>query len=386
MGRTILLLLALFLTFAIRPGGRAEASEPWRYLQALQTLQDRVAQGDRKAYRAQVKLIAYLGREFAAMPDETWKKRLNAEALFVYVLSGGNPSAAEEILKRKVEIALPEGALEGAVAFVQGRNGEAWKYLQAVDGREMSIAAQAQLALVKASLRAAAEPLVALDLLARVRLLKPGTLMEEAALRRALFLAGGEGDVKTFMKLASAYIRRFRNSWYVSDFLRRFAWLLVRLDYGQEPFLVERMEPLISLLTKRRRALLHAAVAREAVLEGKRKLAVVAGRKALSAYPDAPRFAARVKTWIAAAEVVSPRPEPAIAALKNISPDLLDGRDRMLRTAALVVGRAIMEEPAEPVEDKGKVGASRKEDTPAVVVRARAVAAGVERLLEESAR
>ncbi len=386
MGRMILLLITLFLTFAIRPGGRAEASEPWRYLQALQTLQDRVAQGDRKAYRAQLRLIAYLGREFAAMPDETWKKRLNAEALFVYVLSGGNPSTAMDILKRKVEIALPEGALEGAVAFVQGRNGEAWKYLQAVDGREMSLAAQAQLALVKASLRAAAEPLVALNLLARVRLLKPGTLMEEAALRRALFLAGGEGDVKTFMKLASAYIRRFRNSWYVSDFLRRFAWLLVRLDYGREPFLVERMEPLISMLTKRRRALLHAAVAREAVLEGKRKLAVVAGRKALSAYPDAPRFAARVKTWIAAAEVVSSRPEPAMATLKAISPDLLDERDRKLRTAALVVGRAIVEEPAEPVEDRGKVGASRKEDTPAVVVRARAVAAGVERLLEENAR
>ncbi len=386
MGRMILLLITLFLTFAIRPGGRAEASEPWRYLQALQTLQDRVAQGDRKAYRAQLRLIAYLGREFAAMPDETWKKRLNAEALFVYVLSGGNPSTAMDILKRKVEIALPEGALEGAVAFVQGRNGEAWKYLQAVDGREMSLAAQAQLALVKASLRAAAEPLVALNLLARVRLLKPGTLMEEAALRRALFLAGGEGDVKTFMKLASAYIRRFRNSWYVSDFLRRFAWLLVRLDYGREPFLVERMEPLISMLTKRRRALLHAAVAREAVLEGKQKLAVVAGRKALSAYPDAPRFAARVKTWIAAAEVVSSRPEPAMATLKAISPDLLDERDRKLRTAALVVGRAIVEEPAEPVEDRGKVGASRKEDTPAVVVRARAVAAGVERLLEENAR
>ncbi len=386
MGRTILVLLTLLLTFAAPSGGRAGASEPWRYLQALQALQDRVAHGDRKAYRAQVKLIAYLGREFAAMPDETWKKRLNAEALFVYVLSGGNPAAATALLERKAEIALPEGALEGAVAFVQGRNGEAWKHLQTVDGHDMSITAQAQLALVKASLRAAAEPLEALRLLARVRLLKPGTLMEEAALRRALFLAGGEGDVKTFMKLASAYIRRFRNSWYVSDFLRRFAWLLVRLDYGREPFLVERMEPLISMLTKRRQALLHAAVARAAVLEGKRKLAVVAGRRALSIYPDAPRFAARVKTWIAAAEVVSPDPGGAMEVLEGIAPDELDERDRRLRTAALVVGRAIVEEPRMPDAHEDKVGTSREEDTPAVVVRARAMITGVRRLLEENAR
>ncbi len=386
MNRTLSVFLAVLLTFAALSGGRADASEPWRYLQALQALQDRVAHGDRKAYRAQVRLIAYLGKEFAAMPDEMWKKRLNAEALFVYVLSGGNPAAAVDILKRKVEIALPEGALRGAVAFVQGRNGEAWKHLQTVDGEGMSIAAQAQLALVKASLRAAAEPLVALKLLARVRLLKPGTLMEEAALRRALFLAGGEGDVKTFMKLASAYIRRFRNSWYVSDFLRRFAWLLVRLDYGREPFLVERMEPLISKLTKRRRALLHAAVARAALLEGKRKLAIVAGRKALSAYPDAPRFAARVKTWIAAAEVVSPHPEAAVKTLEGISPELLDERDRSLRTAALVLARAIVEEPVEPAMEGGKVGTSREKDTPEVVVRARAMAAGIERLLEEKAQ
>jgi len=374
MGRTILVLLML-LTFTVLSDGRADASEPWRYLQALQALQDRVAHGDRKAYRAQVRLIAYLGREFATMPDETWKERLNAEALFVYVLSGGNPAAATALLERKAEIALPEGALAGAVAFVQGRNGEAWKHLQTVDGRDLSITAQAQLALVKASLRAAAEPLEALDLLARVRLLKPGTLLEEAALRRALFLAGGEGDVKTFMSLASAYIRRFRNSWYVSDFLRRFAWLLVRLDYGREPFLVERMAPLISMLTKRRQALLHAAVARAAVLEGKRSI-----------YPDAPRFAARVKTWIAAAEVVSPDPDEAMEMLKRIPPAKLDERDRQLRTAALVVGRAIVAEPREPDEKAGKVGTSRADDTPVVVVRARAMAAGVRKLLEEGAR
>ena len=386
MGRTILVLLTLLLPFTVLPDGRAGASEPWRYLQALQALQDRVAHGDRKAYRAQVRLIAYLGREFAALPDETWKKRLNAEALFVYVLSGGNPTAATALLEHKEEIALPEGALEGAVAFVQGRNSVAWKHLQMVDGRDMSITAQAQRALVKASLRAAAEPLEALDLLARVRLLKPGTLMEEAALRRALFLAGGEGDVKTFMKLASAYIRRFRNSWYVSDFLRRFAWLLVRLDYGREPFLVERMEPLISMLTKRRQALLHAAVARTAILEGKRKLAVVAGRRALSIYPDTSRFAARVKTWIAAAEVVSPDPDEAVEMLKKVPPGELDERDRKLRTAALVVGRAIVEEPGEPGGPAGKVGTSREEDTPAVVIRARAVVASVRKLLEENAR
>ncbi len=386
MCRKVFLLLTLLLTFAVLAGGRAEASEPWRYLQALQALQDRVARGDRKAYRAQVRLIAHLGREFATMPDETWKKRLNAEALFVYVLSGGNPAAATDILNRKVEIALPEGALKGAVAFVRGRNGAAWEHLQAVNGETMSVAAQAQLALVKASLRAAVEPRRALNLLARVRLLKPGTLMEEAALRRALFLAGGEGDVKAFMKLASAYIRRFRNSWYVSDFLRRFAWLLVRLDYGREPFLVERMEPLISLLTKRRRALLHAAVARAAILEGKRKLAIVAGRKALSGYPDAPRFAARVKTWIAAAEVVSPDPEKAMEVLEKTSPDLLDARDRQLRTAALVVGRAILREPVEPDAGDDRAGTDLEEDVPAAVVRARAMLAGIDRLLEENGR
>lgn len=382
MRRMVFLLLVMAAAFPVIASGPARASEPWQYIKVFQAFQDRIAHGDRKAYRAHVRLIAYLGREFAALPDETWKKRLNAEALFIYLLSGGDPAAATGLLKRKVEVALPEGALQGAVAFVRGHNGKAWKFLQKVDEKGMSTAARAQLALVKASLRAATQQREALHLLARVRLMKPGTLMEEVALRRALFLAGGEGDEKAFMRLASAYIRRFRDSWYASDFLRRFSWLLVRLDYGRRPFLVERMEPLVSMLSKRQQALLHAAVSRAAIVEGKSKLAVFAGRKALNVYPDASRFVARVKTWIAAGEVVDD-PEAALEMLKGISPELLDRRDRELRLAAIGIGQAILAEPSPANLPRGKAEASQESDNLPVLVRAQALIAGIDKFVEE---
>jgi len=381
------LLPVLFVAvLALLSAGAARASQPWRYVQALQAFQDRVAHGDRKAYRAHVRLLAHLGRQFGLMADEVWKDRLNAEALFIFLLGGGSPAAAKDLLKRKVEVNLPDGALEGAIAYAEGRNGRAWELLRALDASGLTVSAQAQLALARAALRAAARPREALALLARVRLLKPGTLLEEVALRRALFLAGEEGDVQAFARLASAYLRRFHNSWYVSDFLRRFSWLLARLDYQRKPFLFQRLAPQIALLTKRRRALLHAALARAALLEGKRALALAAGREAVALYPRAARFAARVNMWMAAARVVSPAPEEALKALRGISPALLDARDRKLRLAAMTVARAIMDEPEVKEAAADRPDAGREAENLPVLARAGAMIADIEKLLRESGK
>jgi len=362
----------------------AEELEAWRYLQALQVLQDRVATGDARAFRAQGRLIAHVGKVYGSLADDTWSKRRNAEALLVYVLSGGDPGPARALLRRKVGLALPKGALEGAVAYVEGRNGDAWRWLEKVDERRMSLVAEAQLSLVKAGLRAAADPRRALALLRRVRLLKPGTLMEEAALRRGLFLAGTDGDVDAVVRLASAYIRRFRKSWYATDFLRRLSWLLVRLDYGGKKRPIARLAPLIARLARRKQALLYAVVTREAVVAGKLALAKLAGRTALELGMKAPRYRARLRTWLAAADVVSADPSAALARLRKVPSELLDDRDRNLRLAAMVVGEAISAETAVEPGRAGAAGGAGNGNVAGVLIRAEAAIAGTEKLLEEN--
>ncbi len=380
--RIAILFLVLSLAMGAASPAPGQPLQAWRYLQALQNLQDRIVHGDEKAYRGQARLLAHIGKVYASLPEETWKNRRDAQALLVYVLSGGNPAVALRLLKGKKPVNLPKGALEGAVAYAEGRNGQAWAHLKAVDDKALTIAARAQLALVKAFLRAAAKPERALQLLDRVRLLKPGTLLEEAALRRALVLSGNEADVPAFMRYAKNYIRHFRPSEYMPDFLRRYAWFLVHLDFGPKPHLITRMERDIALLEPRRQALLYAAVTREALIGGKTALAELAGKKALSFNPGSARFKARLHAWIAAARIAGPDPVSAMASLRAISPAALDESGKRLRMAALVLGRAIIEEPVAKTP-AGKPGASSNVDDLPAAVRARAAIAGITRLLKD---
>ncbi len=385
------LLPLLLLALATLPGGAAEERlMPWRYAQALQAVHEQLARGDRAAWRTRARLIRHMGAAFAEMPAATWRNKRNAQALLIYLLSGGDPAPARRLLSRGVKLPLPEGALEGALAYAEGRNGAAWKRLGMVPLEELSTSLRAQMLLARASLQASTHPRKALKLLDRVRLLAPGTLLEESALRRGMSLAGNEGDAKRFAVLANAYMRRFPRSYYMANFLHRAAWLLAQLDHGPEQRPLNRLLPSLKRLRKRQQALLLALVAREAVIVGKRSLTVLAGRKALALNAGTAAFRARVRTWMAAARVVSPSPEPALRTLRAVDASLLSPDDRRLRDAAMLVARGILAEPRPaPVASKEggqrrKPGASGKDEDLPIIRQARAAVAEVAKLLEKS--
>ena len=348
-----LAVVVLAMPFAAAP---ARAAEPWEYLKALGNLQERIARGDRRAVRSLPALQRYLAGRFTRYPPKVWRRRRNAEALFVWLLSGGPPRLAEWLLREERPVALPPGALAGAVAHANGHNARALQLLSAVPPESLGRVARAQLLLSIAGLRAANHPRDSLAMLARVRLLMPGTLLEEAALRRGIWLAGTTSDVGALVALASRYIRRFHDSLYVEDFLRRLSFLLVRLDFGISPSPLERLEPVLDRLTRRRRALLFAAVARQAVLGGRKHLAERAAVRALTLYPRVKRFAARARLYRDAAAVARPDPEAILAELRSLEDRLLDPRDRRLRDAAVILARAIMAEPRPAAGKKGEKG------------------------------
>jgi chemotaxis protein MotC len=394
-------LLSLWLILAGAPV--AVAAEPWEYLRAYENLQERIARGDRRALKSLPAYQRFLYRRFRRYPPAVWKRPRNAEAIFVWLLSGGPPRLGEWMLRERIEVALPEGALEGAVAHARGYNVRAWRHLSKVPPEALGRVARAQLLLAKASLRGVANPREALAMLARARLLMPGTLLEEAALRRGIWLAGMEADVETLIGLAGRYIRRFGRSGYAEDFLRRLSFLLVRLDIGVRPTPLERLEPVLPRLSRRKQALLHAAVARQAVIDGRLELAAMAAGRALGLYPNVERFAARVRLYRDAAQVARPDPEAILADLAALRARLLGARDRYLLHAATAVGEAIMAEPAGPVETtalkrkdsppappSGKLRTSKPEENvtteqpagSAVLARADALARDIERLLQ----
>ncbi len=377
---------------------RAQEARPWEYLRALQNVQNRLAAGDARAARTARALHRFLIRRMSTYPPRTWQNRRNAEALFTWLLAGGRPDVAERLLARKVPVALPKGALAGAIAYARGYNAQAWKLFSSIPVHAfMTRNARAQYELAIGILRASSNPPLALAHLDHVRLLKPGTLQEEVALRRGVWLAGMEGDIDRVVRLAGIYLRRFSRSFYVEDFLKRLSVVLVRLDYGERPRPLERLMPLLERLSKRRRALLLAAVSRRALLDGKFALAAMAAKKARALFPNVTRFAARTRLYRAAAEIARPDPEPQIDALASLDDDNLGERDRRLRYAALLIGRAIVDEPLSETlaairvkrnkghgaeKQTGKASASNKEQNDPRLVRAQALAAQVEDLLK----
>ena len=73
------------------------------------------------------------------------------------------------------------------------------------------------------------EPEVAVALLDRARLLSPGTLVEEAALRRSIAIAATLGDTGRFLMASEQYVRGYLRSPYASQFADAFVAGVVTL-------------------------------------------------------------------------------------------------------------------------------------------------------------
>ena len=65
----------------------------------LQRIQFRMAQGDKSAYPAQLKQLKAMGAAIASAKPETWQDRREADALVIYLLSGGALAGVIALLK-----------------------------------------------------------------------------------------------------------------------------------------------------------------------------------------------------------------------------------------------------------------------------------------------
>src|SRR5690606_16025743 len=126
-----------------------------------------------------------------AAPEEDYRDPRNFNALLVYAMSGGNPATIEKIITR---LDLPEqqaGLGAAILGYVRGRPNEADQALENIEPLSEAPGLGAFLALIKGSVASADDPATAVRLFDQARLLAPGTLVEEAALRRTILLAPG---------------------------------------------------------------------------------------------------------------------------------------------------------------------------------------------------
>lgn len=371
-GATALVLLLLAgptLAEAERP------MQPFEMARTLQMLQDEVARGNAPAHAVQQKLVARMTEVFLALDGDVWKEPRNMRAALVYGLSGGNPRVLRTLVERGY---VPDDYLtlaRGALAYVEGSYGEAAKLLDGVDARRLDPSIAGHVALVQSALVGDDQPKRAIPFLNLARLLMPGTLVEEAALRRQCMIVAGDGDLEGFERLARQYLDRFGRSLYARSFRHQFATTVVRLDYSSGPGRLSQLRDAIDRLELAEQRELYLQISRLAVAAGSLGIARFASAEAGRVSEPGSAEERRARLYAASVGVVGEDFEHSYETLHQIDAGALDATDRRLLESALALAAEIRKTPephaaAEEPPDRQPVQDVAQDDSP-VAQRAR---------------
>ena len=267
------------------PSPASTSGEPYELVRTLQAVQDGIARGDTAAHGSHIALTRQVGEKFLAADPGVWSNAQNGQAVIIYLLSGGGPQVVRKLPRDKLNV--DERLFNGALAYVEGRQDEARELLKDVKPRTLPTGLGGQVALVQGALFARAEASLAIERLDDARLLLPGTLVEEAALRREILLVGQAEDFDKFEFLTLAYIRHYRNSVYAGDFWQRFASGLTQSSIALDERRFARIVTLLEQIDRASRLKLYLVIARTAMVHGRLAVTRLAGERALTLSADA---------------------------------------------------------------------------------------------------
>lgn len=337
------LMLALAATVPIR--AEDNPKEPFELVRALRVLQDEIARGNREAHLAQQQLMADLPAQLMATQPKLWKEPRNTRAAIVYVLSGGDPRVLRKLLARGDMPGPATHLAQGALAYAEGRDDDARAFLLGFDARRLDPGLAGAVALAQSALVAEADPEKASGFLDQARLLAPGTLVEEAALRRQILLLPLAGQLDKLDLLLTRYMRRFGRSYYARAFWRQLAVEVAGLEQKEQMPQVTRLEALSAGLDDNDRLDLYLAVAREGIARGKVNLVSFATGEAMQSLATDGPGALRAQVYGAAALVLTEDYEQAVDRLAAIPREQLTKEDAELADAALSIALQIRRPP-----------------------------------------
>ncbi len=339
----------------------------------LQRLQLQIAQGDKAAYAAQFIQLKTIGAAIATAKPETWKDKGAADSLVIYILSGGSLADVVPLLKSDAIVESERSLARGALAYVTNHEADAIALLGKADLSALDARLAGQVAFAHSVLETKRDPRTATELLDWSRLLAPGGLVEEAALRREITLLAEAKDVRRVAMLTRQYSTRFAASLYAADFFRELAGAIARLGLADDPANYQLLSNAAAALPPDGRQDFLLALAKSAVIYARFDAAAGAATEALrGARADTPE-AARARLYLAVSQIFSDRYEAATADLQSLAASKLDRTDANLLAAARRVAAELRIAPDAPVvnaqEPSPGDGDKDKADGPALTIK-----------------
>ncbi|ENN89896.1 chemotaxis protein [Bartonella bovis] len=182
------------------------------------------------------------------------------------------------------------------------------------------------------------DPVLAMKQLDQIRLLSPGTLFEESAIRREIKVATILGNTDLLALLVRNYASRFGKSPYAKDFWREFGiavpWIDEKLDDQQLEALISYAPPMIQLMA-------YMDVSRTVLIDARMKRAQLSAQKALTLTHELDVNDAPIRLYYAASLTSSVTVHEAEQLLQNISHKDLSKKDHLLFIAAQAVAQRV---------------------------------------------
>jgi len=342
-GRIASLVAPLTFAAALAPCPVAASSlEPYQMVRSLQLLQDTIAAGDHAALPLQRKLLEMIDGRFRSARSEDFADARNFRALLVYGMSGGNPATVKAVLSRLPPEVAGNPAAAGILSYLEGANRGAMDALAEIEPMAQPGDLGACLALIMGTVIGTQDPAAGLPLLDKARLLGPGTLVEEAALRRSIAMSVTLQDPERFLRASNQYARRFLRSPYATQFAESFisgvTTLFAALD---RTVLVET----ISEMTREHQKAVYLWLARSATIDGPPELGEFAAAGAAQLAAADPQATPRAALYSTIASIRGDTIEDFAQRLNAIDRNRLSRSDRRLLDAALAVAKDVLAAP-----------------------------------------
>jgi chemotaxis protein MotC len=323
----------------------AQSRPPYEILRSMLALQDQIALGNTAALEALPGLSAQLAEKMIAADPAMWREPRNSRAAVVYVLSGGQPRVLQKVLAGGVYPIDDKKLMEGTLAYVEGHEAKARQILSEIDPRSLEAIVGGHVALAQGSLLAHSDPHKAIDLLDLAILLAPGTLVEEAALRREVFLAEQVGDFSKFSSSAGQYLRRFSKSGYSENFRKRFSATLIDIAVAGRLDQIMQLEKFFDEMSDAEQLQLYFIIAQSALANGKLDTARYASTRALQLTPHDSADATRAALYDGVVSVLARDCDLGLGVLDKLDRSKLTRRDASLADGALALAWEIRHWP-----------------------------------------
>ncbi len=323
-------------------------NQPWRIIRDLQIAQDRIVAGEKDSVRSYQILLVRAGKWLHQLDENAWQFERNLDSIAIYLLLGGDVELGYKSLKKSKLDDKSKILLKGALAYAERDNYSAYQLLTKVNHMRLPPSIAGQVAIAKSMLFSSTDLGKSYDLLQDARLLSPGTLVEEAAIRRAIRVAVELDKFEEIKHLQRVYLNQFSDSWYFPDFLRNISHGLLSIPEENRDEIVPELKHLMGRIGTQRQLQLSEYIARKAVVNGLFDVARWASKTGLELVEPGSKLATRLALYNAASDVADEHRVSEIVSLTDtMEKRHLSEADLKIFEAIRIVSKGIMREPRE---------------------------------------